>query len=126
MGGGSRGFGSPDRPQPPSGDAARRSLRWGSRAFGGVLLLGAAGACCGAVPLALVIAAAGAAGLAAGLGAAAFAVASAAGVALVAITRRRTRAAGARCAPSQPTRRAETWLPENRTRSGTSNHGPGR
>lgn len=81
-----------------SAPALRRSARWAGRAFGGVFVVGAAGACCGAIPLGFLLAAAGAAGLTAGLGVAVASVVSAAVVALLARSRRRAASSEACCA----------------------------
>lgn len=81
-----------DQGAPPSAvwDVAGRSLRWMGGASGGVLFLGVAGACCGGLSLGVVAAATGAAGLAAGLGSVLLALASALGLALASLARRRT------------------------------------
>jgi len=74
---------------------AWRSLRWAGNASAAVLVVGSLGACCGAIPLATILAGAGAAGLLGGFGALAATLASAAVVTLAASLRRR--ASGADC-----------------------------
>lgn len=85
-----------------SGSVAGRAAESGLGMFGAVFLVGAAGACCGGVPIGLVLGAAGAAGVLTGLGVLGLAIVPATGVALVALLRSRAPARACRQTADAP------------------------